>query len=97
MQIIRNRERYKTSKNNLSLPLSYEFDDTKKEIDNNITEEMSERKNLDEFEDKLKNKLKMKIHQKIFFYLLNNEKCLKFIFSLYNRKKSYSDIIIIFL
>ena len=60
MQIIRSREKYKTTKNNLSFPLSYEFDDTQKEIDKNITEAMSKGKNLDEIEDKLKNKLKIK-------------------------------------
>jgi len=59
-QIIRNREKYKTSKNNLSAPLSYEFDDTQKEIDKNITEAMSKGKNLDEIEDNLKNKVKIK-------------------------------------
>ena len=59
-QIIINREKYKSAKNNGSVPLSYEFDDTQKEIDKNITEAMSKGKNLEEIEDKLKNKLKIK-------------------------------------
>ena len=59
-QIIINREKYKSAKNNASVPLSYEFDDTQKEIDKNITEAMSKGKNLEEIEDKLKNKLKIK-------------------------------------
>ena len=59
-QIIRNREKYKTGKNNSSVPLSYEFDDKQKELDKNITEAMSKGKNLDEIEDNLKNKVKIK-------------------------------------
>ena len=59
-QIIINRNKYKSAKNTLSIPLSYEFDDTQKEIDNNITEAISKGKNLEEIEDKLKNKLKIK-------------------------------------
>ena len=59
-QIIINREKYKSAKNNLSVPLSYEFDDTQKEIDKNITEAMSKGKNFEQIEDKLKNKLNIK-------------------------------------
>ena len=60
-QIIRNREKYKTTtQNKLGVPLSYEFDEKQKEIDKNITEAMSKGKNLDEIEDKLKNKINIK-------------------------------------
>ena len=60
-QIIRNREKYKTTaKNKLSVPLSYEFDEKQKELDKNITEAMSKGKNLEEIEDNLKNKIKIK-------------------------------------
>jgi len=59
-QIIINRDKFKSAKNNLSVPLSYEFDDTQKEIDKNITEAMSKGKNFEQIEDKLKNKLNIK-------------------------------------
>ena len=59
-QIIRNREKYKTSKENISVPLSYEFDASQKELDKNITEAMSKGKNYEVIEDKLKNQLKNK-------------------------------------
>ena len=60
-KIIRNREKYKTTtKNKLSVPLSYEFDEKQKELDKNITEAMSKGKNLEEIEDNLKNKIKIK-------------------------------------
>ena len=59
-QIIRNREKYKTGKNNSSVPLSYEFDDKQKELDKNITEAMSKGKNLDEIENEFNIKLKNK-------------------------------------
>ena len=64
-QIIRNREKYKTTtKNKLSVPLSYEFDEKQKELDKNITEAMSKGKNLEEIEDNLKNKIKIKKQKK---------------------------------
>ena len=59
-QIIRNREKNKTGKNNPSVPLSYEFDDKQKELDKNITEAMSKGKNLDEIENEFNIKLKNK-------------------------------------
>ena len=59
-QIIRNSEKYKTSKNKVSVPLSYEFDEAQKEIDKNITEAISKGKNYEVIEDKLKGQLKCK-------------------------------------
>ena len=53
-QIINNNKKYKTNKNNLSVPLSYEFNDEQKKIDQQIIEAMSKGKNLDQIEEKLK-------------------------------------------
>ena len=57
-QIINNNKKYKTNKNNLSVPLSYEFNDEQKKIDQQIIEAMSKGKNLDQIEEKLKLKEK---------------------------------------
>ena len=57
-QIINNNKKYKTNKNNLSVPLSYEFNDEQKKIDQQIIEAMSKGKNLDQIEEKLKLKNK---------------------------------------
>ncbi len=53
-QIINNNKKYKTNNNNLSVPLSYEFNDEQKKIDQQIIEAMSKGKNLDQIEEKLK-------------------------------------------
>ena len=53
-QIINNNKKYKTNKNKLSVPLSYEFNDEQKKIDQQIIEAMSKGKNLDQIEEKLK-------------------------------------------
>ena len=53
-QIIRNRDKYKTNKTNLSVPLSYEFNKEQKELDKHITEQISKGKNFEEIESNLK-------------------------------------------
>ncbi len=59
-QIIKNRDKYKTSKTNLSVPLSYEFNEEQKELDKHITEQMSKGKNFEEIESNLKYQTKNK-------------------------------------
>ena len=60
-QIKRNREKFKTSKNNkLIVPLSYEFNNSQKELDRKITNAMSQGQKYEDIEDKLKTQLKKK-------------------------------------
>ena len=54
-QIKKNYEKYKPkNNNNLSVPLSYEFSNEQKTIDQHITESISKGKNFDEINDELK-------------------------------------------
>ena len=54
-QIKKNYEKYKPkNNNNLSVPLSYEFSNEQKKIDQHITESISKGKNFDEINDELK-------------------------------------------
>ena len=53
-QFINNNKKYKSSKNTLSVPLSYEFNDEQKKIDKQIVEAMSQGKNLEQIQEKLK-------------------------------------------
>ena len=57
-QIVRNREKYKTINNKLTVPLSYEFAQEQKELDKNITNAMSKGEKYGDIEEKLKDQLK---------------------------------------
>ena len=57
-QIVRNREKYKTINNKLTVPLSYEFDQKQKELDKNITNAMIKGEKYGDIEERLKDQLK---------------------------------------